>query len=443
MKNLADIENEMRHEASDVSFEFKESFWDEMSNDLEGSVASSHGVDETLSSSSEQQAFTYKESFWAEMSALLDKRDRRKAFALFSSVAAVAALVIGLGIYSIQTESVFANFTLIGQNSDFNWNELRTESASDSESKTTSNQNLSFDYSQSSPSEKVINNSNSSDFTAQSSTRPNNNLVDIETREIPQDVVSNQESNKKTDVQNSNAVNESELSITKVNIDNLSTEIESPSSLIVLPKTSGRTGSSGLFLNAGAMITNAPVGNVKDRKYIGFGFRGGIGYSYVKNNWGLETGVNFLVRNAINHQTCEVQKIYGSRLYEIEQKSNYKNMMSLEIPLLATYSINKHRIGLGASGVYNFALQSTLTESNLQEDTEVLVRNNYGVRDGITPFDLRLQLNYQYQLNKKFSVGLNAQFGLVNQIDRSVIADSKGYRDINATVFLKYNIFKF
>jgi hypothetical protein len=73
---------------------------------------------------------------------------------------------------------------------------------------------------------------------------------------------------------------------------------------------------------------------------------------------------------------------------------------------------------------------------------ELLVKNNYGIKEGINPFDLRLKLMYQRRLNENLAVGVNVSTGFFNQIDPNIITNSKGMKEFSVGVNVQYTLFR-
>lgn len=459
MRDLKDIEQLMKNQSQKQSFNFEGSFWDDMDSMLDANSVGStnlsseesvHAAESTLASAVNGQSFEYKESYWSEMSAALDRAERRKKFILWSKLAGAAAVlgVISLSAYVyIQdgtelTDEVHLN----NQNSSFEIQELPTKRVVvgiENKSNALNDNSLAFTnadqrdvldkkkYVQSTKSHKSIDLSNKSH---------------IPFDEMDKESLISHDKQKDLVINEANKKDAFELMLSKELIPVLSIDAFNPSlELSLLPKLNeSRYLSSSIFsVHAGALLANAPQGKIEGNNRVGYGFKGGLSYHFSKNKWGLETGLNFIYRNGLNQRLNQNSNRYGMSLFRETNQTIYKSMMSLEIPLMATVQLKRHRIGLGFSGVYNMAVNSTLERSNNISDEKEIVRNNFANTEGMNKFDARIQLNYEFKINQHFDVGLTAQYGLLNQVNTDVIPASEGYNELNASIYLKYNILKF
>lgn len=430
------IEKAMKTQASVAGLAFQPEFWNEMEQMLDSNSTTAPQVDRSAAADSSKQTFLYKEKYWKEMSAILDRHDRKKKLALWTTVA--AACLVGFGIVaSLWNNSPEYNQLLVsGQDSDFEINILGgiaenevaqqnsfITKAENSESRVSSEINQTFSEGQNGVLEITEVGNDTKDIEQQKRIEPDlNNGINV-----------NQ--TKGTDLV--------ELNLRKENIEGLD-QIRYGSSLNQVDLTIKRpsTTRSSFYVHAGMLMANAPEGNVKDRTALGYGFKGGLGYSFMKKNWGFETGLNFIYRTGLNHELAYNRKLFGTKLWEETDLVRYKAMVSLELPVLAKAQFKNHVVGVGLSGVWNMSAHSSYSQFKSYSDEVSVVNNNFGTKDGLKPFDLRMQLQYEYQFKSGIAIGVNAHFGMINQIDSDIMMNSSGYRDVGGTLFLKYNFIR-
>ena len=200
---------------------------------------------------------------------------------------------------------------------------------------------------------------------------------------------------------------------------------------------------SNVYLTSGALLAYAPNGNATDKSFMGLGGSAGIGYEIQIKYWIFSTGVTINYRTGINNDLQYNRKYYGSRLYTETDQISYKAITRLEFPLSANYIVDKNVFGMSVIPVYNAAVNSTYQRFNSYNDDQLVVKNNFGIRDGIKKYDLKVQVSYSRRISESLEFGGNASLGLFNQIDTGIISDSKGYRDISLGVFMKYNFLRF
>jgi hypothetical protein len=466
MRDLKDIEQLMKDQSQNQSFTFEGSFWDDVDSMLDANQGISggltndeavHAAETTLASGTSGQSFEYKESYWSEMSAALDRAERRKKFILWSKLVGAAAV---LGVISLSAYIFIQDGTeltdevhLTNQNSSFEIQELssgRINSEKANHSNTISeNAMAAANFEKGSV---ILKNGNVQSNVKDESDHLSNNRQAPSDKLNDESLISDNKNNviAKNDAQNDNRDvkknDVDQLTLSKELIPVLGSHtVDLSSELSLIPKLNNARNfkSSTFSIHVGALLANAPESNLEGNSRVGYGFKGGLSYQFIKNRWGLETGLNFIYRNGLNQRFNQNSNRYGMSLYREINQTMYKSMMSLEIPLMATVQLNRHRIGLGFSGVYNIAVNSTLKKSNNVSDSEEIVRNNYANSDGMNKFDARVQINYEFKINQHFDVGLTAQYGLLNQVNTDVIPASEGYNELNASIYIKYNIFKF
>lgn len=157
-----------------------------------------------------------------------------------------------------------------------------------------------------------------------------------------------------------------------------------------------------------------------------FEFGGQFSFNHVRqNDFGTERRVS-----VFNH-AGGVDKFW--------YKLQLKDMIYANTSFLLSYQIDRRqnlRLTLGAD--YLVFVQSNMSYQNEPDAGITTVNNNWGVKDGIKKFDMRMGVGYEFELNQRFAVQLNGSAGLFDRSDDEFIHDEFKDREMNVTLGIKY-----
>lgn len=112
------------------------------------------------------------------------------------------------------------------------------------------------------------------------------------------------------------------------------------------------------------------------------------------------------------------------------------------INLSTTYNLarnHKLKAGIGANRL--MLLQTNLSYKNVGDDQITVVNNNRGEKRGMLEYDFGFNLGYEYRLNHKFRLELNAHYGLLDRSDNAWFNVNPTYdNEMSVTVGLRYNL---
>ncbi|MBK7128134.1 MAG: hypothetical protein IPM74_13105 [Crocinitomicaceae bacterium] len=161
-------------------------------------------------------------------------------------------------------------------------------------------------------------------------------------------------------------------------------------------------------------------------RFRNFEFGGQFSFNHVRqNDFGTERRVT-----VFNH-TGGVDKFW--------YKLQLKDMIYANTSLVMSYKIDRRqnlRFTLGAD--YLVFVQSNMSYQNEPDAGITTVNNNWGVKDGIKKFDLRMGIGYEFELNQRFALQLNGSAGLFDRSDDEFIHDEFKDREMNVTLGIKY-----
>lgn len=438
-----DIEKKIVEDGEKMGMTFKEEFWDEMENILDENEAIIPIV--PLSGADHANSFEegpFREEYWDEMSLILDKEDRRKRRAFFLRWSGDIASILLLTFLLIQPKDL----------DEVNSGNQPLFASEKNQKNTLSTISPKIDELKSTPEEI-------------SRTKRNQNDMFHSVQDTPGERLNNTNSvlNRMETVQNPPQILPLNKNLTIPTIDNevpLNNDIRlDPKSLgsmdILTPRINSSTSSEvhhirnrrvtlrplSIRLFAASNISLAPKGNISDASRVGSSNALGIEVLKHQVNWSYSLGVNWTHRTGVNHELLLTRSTYGARLYREYQSVKYKSIGSIGIPVGVNYHQRRNVFGIKVTPTWNLAINSTYHRYNNYNSQELLVKNNYGIKEGINSFDMRLQFMYERRITERFAVGVNFSTGLLNQIDQELIPNTQGLREysigLNASYTLK------
>jgi len=431
MKNWNEIEKVLKQEAQSLNFRFDEAYWVELESQLPGEDDILTFPEEALPEA-DRPAFEFKDAYWDDVEQMLDKRDRAKRFAFFfrltGAAAAVGIFVWSVGVWNPSTVKTLSHSIDYQQYISFNDLVVRYMNRVI----------VTDDQTTLAPLSSLLKEDHSPvSFSAVKKDPPmlvsesNFGSIGIETDSI---------TNAIQQVENWPVLERKVLPFTlqTINKDQIrfSTELDAG-------QKSNRIVDSKLFLTTGAVIAYAPKGNATEKSLIGWGSIAGVGYQMELRKWTYSAGINLEYRTGLNNDIRYERRYYGARLYTETDLISYKALMRLEFPINAQIKFDKNALGFGITPVYNAGVKSTYQRFNSYNNNNLFVNNNFGIREGVKKYDLKIQLNYARQLTNSLEASGSVSVGLMNQINRNTITNSKGYRDVSIGVSLKYNLLTF
>lgn len=132
---------------------------------------------------------------------------------------------------------------------------------------------------------------------------------------------------------------------------------------------------------------------------------GQLGFNYVQcDGLGIENQVKLFKENG------EVEKYW--------RNLQIFDLFYATAVVFANYSFNQHhkiRLGVGIDRL--FAVQSNMAYRMNDDKGIQTVNNNWGVQEGISSFDFKVSLGYEYQVNRNWGLQLNLTSGFFNRTE--------------------------
>lgn len=454
MKEWDDIEKRIAADSEKLKMEFQEEFWDDMEvmlDENENVIALSSVSEDIPFVSTNEELF--KEEYWDEMSLILDKEDKKRRRVLFFRWSFDLAAISLLALMLFQPDTPLISnegVQTLAQSNQTNADETLTT------------------VNQVEKTEKAEILAPAETNTASNAKQPGNQLLreQLVRHSTPQaeqaGVVS--PTTPVTAIAKSSVANNlsastdnllSEQSNFESSIRELKTVpavvISTVNSPLVNQTTLGQLNTSkrglhlrplSINLTANMNAALAPTGNVENKARLGSSTSLGIEVQKHLVNWSYSLGTTISHRTGLNHELFIAKSTYGARLYREYQSVSYKSFNSIGIPVGVNYHHKRDVFGFKLIPTWNLMVNSTYHRYNNYNSDELLVRNNYGIKEGINPFDLKLQLSYQRRITERLSVGMNITKGFFNQIDQNIITNSDGLRDFSVGFSMNYTLFK-
>lgn len=181
---------------------------------------------------------------------------------------------------------------------------------------------------------------------------------------------------------------------------------------------------------AGFEYCYAGLGLTKNGNYNRFEFGAGIGVNYVQaDGLGIENQVTLFKANGETEKFWRNLQIFDLYYGSLNVFTNYR-----------VTARHKFRFGLGIDRL--LAVQSNMA-FRMDDDKGIqTVNNNWGVQDGISRFDFKLSLGYDFVVNQNWAFQLNFNSGFINRTDKLFFNDqAKQNLERNLTVGFRYTIF--
>lgn len=167
---------------------------------------------------------------------------------------------------------------------------------------------------------------------------------------------------------------------------------------------------------------------------------GGI---YIKTalnqKWSGKIGVNYWQRDALNSVINADSTVYGFGATVYSKTVNIHQTQSIELPISVAYHLKKSSLTAGlqvsyllnAKGTYQETVSDAFSTINRAEITQ------NGYQSAFNRLDFGLSLGYEYQVSEFLSLGGQAQVGLLdvtnNDIFKNVVTDRNAMLKVYAT----------
>ena len=437
--------------ASAVTFDYMPQYWGDADKALQ----------------EEGLHYEYSSAYWAEAKKLLDRSDRKVFFTTWSSIAVVLLLIS----FSGQFLGVFDN------NSDLSAINYKIRNAQEVNNKIYSSSGPEIMLNESNSilsneAEQLTNHVQMPSLNQSSGTNENG-----ETAVMSGSLVSNNNltNSNGTLIQNGatiNGVGSNRSPLVALDETTLSSDFNSNTQegysldLMKIPTTElapveydlnhptieinkGQDTPKGM--HSFSIILNSGVGNKWNENELLPTLRNsfGVQYNFVPGKYfkNLEFGVNAMVHQ-IRQPNLGVEK--RTSVYELNggvskywYKLQMKDIIFANINLSAAYRITpKHKVSFSA-GIEQFAaMNSNMSFRNNHVEEITTVNNNWGVRDGINSFDVRLGIGYEYQLTNRIALQLNGNIGMLDRTDNAFMNSEIIDREMNVTAGIKYTLFR-
>lgn len=384
-------------------------------------------IDEIVREEESSTQFEYKNSYWEEMAGILNANDARKrtrAFILWSSSSSMVLLLAIASWFFISVAPVYntrsnhelasltpQNISHFVGDYQFTHNELKKLNNKKSKSQNTQTQVSS---------KNVLANANevhSASFKKETVTRDqdvalkNDQYVYKKMKVVEPLLLSN-------DVDHKLITKEFDLPVTKQDLDRHTMNIYGGVSL-------------GGFSNDGL---------------TGLDYFAGVGYDYrLTKNWSIGTAIQY-TRKSMNFTKKETYSRYSFGRTDEVVALNYDQLHSLQIPLKASFNHKKHTVTASVAPTYTFAVTTSFQHQRFNHEMdqfEVIdeVSNNYGIDEGIQPFDLQVGLGYSYAINSFMDIGGQFNVGTFDVTQNEYWQSEANHYNIDGRVFLKFNLF--
>jgi hypothetical protein len=462
-------------------------------NSITADYHSAFWSDADIALQNEGLHYEYQSAYWNEARQLLDRADRRTFFMRWSAVAAILLLLSIGGIYQADRltgtgqELVLTKEEPVSSRQGFRAaNEKHTDlTISDysqsfviSDDGVTTNSsdqaidgintdnrvstnNVSMKTNFENGQNSINNDANNTNALSDESTRSN----DVALNQTVIDLSADSGLPENNDVTNTESHSQSSDLTAKQNTDPFSEEITSDfgfsfsrnhletdlnSERLTAPtieiKKLESTGSHKL-----SFIANAGVGNRYSKLDFTPSLRTSIGFEYMHKGYGKLRNLEFGGSVTLYHTR---QNDFGTERHvnvfntdggvdKFWYKLQLKDMIYSSVSGIASYALSRKqnfRLSIGLD--YLMFVQSNMSYQLEADKGITTVNNNWGVKDGLNKFDLRMGLGYEYQFTQRFAAQVNSNFGFFDRTDDQFIEKSFFDQEMSITVGFKYTFLR-
>ncbi|UKN03559.1 hypothetical protein K6119_08535 [Paracrocinitomix mangrovi] len=159
----------------------------------------------------------------------------------------------------------------------------------------------------------------------------------------------------------------------------------------------------------------------------------------------VDFGGNLMVyhvrQNALGTvQRQTVSDAYGTHKYW--RQWQLKDMVFTNLNLTVGVRIAPyHKLSFGAGVEYLTAVKSNMSYVNEPTGKINTINNNWGVRDGLNNWDMKLGVGYEYEISNRFTLQANTSIGVFDKTVNSIMLNKLADRDISLMMGVKYNLF--
>lgn len=177
----------------------------------------------------------------------------------------------------------------------------------------------------------------------------------------------------------------------------------------------------------------------------------GIEYMYTPRgsgklrNW--EFGANLLVNHVRQNDlgTERRVKIFGNDggVAKFWYKLQLKDMFYSNLNAIAAYRFNpKHKIRFGLGLERKLFVQSNMSYQMNGDEKITTVNNNWGIKQGVNSWDVRLSLGYEFCLTHRLSFIVNANYGLLDRTNDAFLQKNIDDHEMSIMGGIKFAIFR-
>lgn len=413
--------------------------------------------DKTLKDKISQMNFEFKDSYWNEMEALLDKKSKKRGFLLW--------WVSGISFASLFIAGAFFFFAHNGEIASTNNASTNIENIkSNNPSTAPKHENIGKEEVTENALEIAPEMKNKHNNQTQSSVEFGNNNQNtlVSTKKSTENMaashhhLTNTESNSLThQTSEEESIKPSVTNISQDDFKSNPSDQETLNNLVPLDELyatkietealglasfsdftyKGRTWSSHVGIHVGTNFGQSFNGS--NDKVGGMGSQWGLRFYFAsRKGLQLNTGLSFGV-NAINGLIYEeTRKVFGFNQYDLVNTIHYKSMLTAHVPLYIGYEAYRFSIAGGLRLNYIMNTRGRV----FTWDNSIVDQNIWGYAHGIKFFNMACGLETSYQISRRFDLGVNLDIDLSSRSEENNTLISSSARLWQTGFFLKYRL---
>ncbi len=210
-------------------------------------------------------------------------------------------------------------------------------------------------------------------------------------------------------------------------------------SLVLNPPISTHFSRWHLYFDASTAMGQSLVESNSAGSSISKGFGLGTGIMYSTKLWSFSSGLAVSFKSFDNLCINERVKIYGFGVQNFEKEIEYNQLYSLEVPLMTSIKQKNHIVQFGI--VPSFLLGSKISYENRTNDVVTASSTLFGYRKGLTNFGLKPTIGYLFKISNSLQIGANVQVQLFSPLQDELFLGVKNKMPVNGQIYIRKSIF--
>lgn len=196
-----------------------------------------------------------------------------------------------------------------------------------------------------------------------------------------------------------------------------------------------------------SLLGGASIGGFSGASGVnGVDYVAAVSYAYKLNpKWSIGAGIQYS-RKSMNFRKEQTFSQYSFKRTDEKLGVSYDQLHYAQLPIQLNFHQERHTVSAQIVPSYAFGVATSYQRERFNHELDAFesvaeVKNNYGVTEGIQPFDLQIGVGYSYALTSFIDIGANVSLGTFDVTDNQYWKNEAKDLNIDARAYLKFNLF--